>query len=148
MGYMENLGLPHPKQLAAALPANLRAGEPEDGRTPSAPSWGPVVVTYAGVWEISPEWVMRHEGELQVIDVRCAAEFEGELGHIEGARLLPLEELRTRASEITDERPVIVVCQTGKRSAMGAVILRKAGLTRVANLAGGMVRWRDLSRVR
>jgi len=148
VGYMENLGLPHPKQLAVALPANLRAGEPEDGRAPSAPSWGPVVTTYAGVWEISPEWVVSHQGELQVIDVRCAAEFDGELGHIDGARLLPLDELRARASEIKDDRPVIVVCQTGKRSAMGASILRKAGLTRVANLAGGMVRWRDLSRVR
>jgi hypothetical protein len=37
VGYMQNLGLPHPKQLAAALPANLRAGEPQgDGRRPAA----------------------------------------------------------------------------------------------------------------
>jgi glyoxylase-like metal-dependent hydrolase (beta-lactamase superfamily II)/rhodanese-related sulfurtransferase len=148
VGYMQNLGLPHPKQLAIALPANMRSGEPEDGRTPNAPSWGPVVTTYAGVWEIPPEWVMGHLGEVQVVDVRCAAEFEGELGHIEGARLLPLDELRARVSEIKDDRPVIVVCQTGKRSAMGASILRKAGLARVANLAGGMVRWRDLCRAR
>jgi sulfur dioxygenase len=148
VGYMENLGLPHPKQLAIALPANLRSGEPEDGRPLDTPSWGPVVTTYAGVWEIAPEWVVGHLGELHVIDVRSAAEFDGELGHVDGARLVPLEELRARAEEITDDRPVVVVCQTGKRSAMGAVILRKAGLTKVANLAGGMVRWRDLSRVR
>jgi sulfur dioxygenase len=37
-----------------------------------------------------------------------------------------------------------VVCQTGKRSALGTQILRKAGFERVANLAGGMVRWREL----
>jgi sulfur dioxygenase len=146
VGYMENLGLPHPKLMTVAVPANLRAGEPEDGRAPSTPGWGPVVTTYAGVWEISPEWVREHRAELEVIDVRCAAEFEGELGHIEGARLLPLDELRACAGQMTDDRPIVVVCQTGKRSAMGAVILRKAGLTRVANLAGGMVRWRDLSR--
>jgi sulfur dioxygenase len=148
VGYMDNLGLPHPKQLAVAAPANLCAGEPEDGRAPSTPSWGPVVTTYAGVWEISPEWVMRHLGEVQVIDVRSPAEFDGELGHIDGAHLIPLDELRARATEIVDDRPAIVVCQTGKRSAMGAGILRKAGLTKVANLAGGMVRWRDLSRAR
>jgi sulfur dioxygenase len=148
VGYMENLCLPHPKHLAVAVPANLRAGEPEDGRAPSTPSWGPVVTTYAGVWEISPDWVMRHQSEVQVIDVRSAAEFDGELGHIDGARLIPLDELRARATEITDDRPVVVVCQTGKRSAMGAGILRKAGLAKVANLAGGMVRWRDLSRAR
>jgi rhodanese-related sulfurtransferase len=39
---------------------------------------------------------------------------------------------------------VVVVCQTGRRAAMGTVILAKAGRERVANLAGGMVRWRDL----
>jgi glyoxylase-like metal-dependent hydrolase (beta-lactamase superfamily II) len=32
VGYMRNLGLPHPKQLAVALPANLRSGEPEEWR--------------------------------------------------------------------------------------------------------------------
>ncbi len=44
-----------------------------------------------------------------------------------------------------DDKPVIVVCQTGKRSAMATVILRQAGLKQVANLAGGMVRWRELA---
>jgi rhodanese-related sulfurtransferase len=79
-----------------------------------------------------------------VLDVRSAAEFDGELGHIAGAELVPLEELRARACDIRDDKPVIVVCQTGKRSALGAAILRKAGLARVANLAGGMVRWREM----
>jgi rhodanese-related sulfurtransferase len=37
-----------------------------------------------------------------------------------------------------------VVCQTGKRSGLGSVILRKAGVDRVANIAGGIVRWREL----
>jgi glyoxylase-like metal-dependent hydrolase (beta-lactamase superfamily II)/rhodanese-related sulfurtransferase len=145
VGYMTNMALPHPKQIAVAVPANLRGGEPEDGAAPVvAPSWGPVIVTYAGVWEISPEWVEFHRKEIDLLDVRSAVEFDGELGHIDGARLLPLEELRARAAEITDERPVVVVCQTGKRSAMATTILRKQGLTRVANLAGGMVRWREL----
>ena len=144
VGYMQNMGLPHPKQIAVAVPANLRAGEPEDGAAPSTPSWGPVVVTYAGVWEIAPEWVMAHRADVSVLDVRSGAEFEGELGHIEGANLIPLDELRTRAAEVTGEKPVVVVCQTGKRSAMATAILRKHGLAKVANLAGGMVRWREL----
>lgn len=143
VGYMKNLGLPHPKQLAVALPANMRAGQPEDGKAPATPDWGPVVVTYAGVPEISAEWVARHRREVNVLDVRSAAEFDGELGHIDGALLLPLDDLRARASEVATDKPVIVVCQTGKRSALAATILRKAGVTRVANLAGGMVRWRE-----
>jgi sulfur dioxygenase len=144
VGYMQNLGLPHPKQIALAVPANMRCGEPETRTVLGAPDWGPVVTTYAGILEIAPEWVARHRDAVSILDVRGPAEHVGELGHLDGARLIPLDELRARASELTDERPVVVVCQTGKRSAMATVILRKAGLTRVANLAGGMVRWRDL----
>jgi glyoxylase-like metal-dependent hydrolase (beta-lactamase superfamily II)/rhodanese-related sulfurtransferase len=144
VGYMENLGLPHPKQLAVALPANMRAGEPEGGQLPLQPEWGPVVVTYAGVSEIGPEWVARHRGEVSVLDVRSPAEYGGELGHLEGAMLVPIDELRARASEVPVEKPVVVVCQTGRRSGLGAAILARARVTRVASLAGGMIRWREL----
>jgi rhodanese-related sulfurtransferase len=78
------------------------------------------------------------------VDVRSPIEFDGELGHIDGAQLIPLDELRARVAEVSTEKPVVVVCQTGRRAAMGTVILAKAGAARVANLAGGMVRWRDL----
>jgi glyoxylase-like metal-dependent hydrolase (beta-lactamase superfamily II)/rhodanese-related sulfurtransferase len=145
VGYMKNLGLPHPKQLAIALPANLRAGEPEGGNMPpAAPDWGPLVTTYAGILEVEPEWVARHREEITLVDVRSAAEWSGELGHIGGSILVPLDELRARAVEVAKDKPVVVTCQTGKRSAMATVILRKAGFDRVANLAGGVVRWREL----
>jgi glyoxylase-like metal-dependent hydrolase (beta-lactamase superfamily II)/rhodanese-related sulfurtransferase len=144
VGYMQNLGLPHPKQLAIALPANLRAGEPEDSTAASVVAWGPVVRTYAGINEIAPDWVARHRDAVRVLDVRTPVEFDGELGHIAGAQLIPIGELRARVAEVGAEKPVIVVCQTGRRAAMGTLILAKAGLTRVANLAGGMVRWREL----
>jgi sulfur dioxygenase len=143
VGYMKNLGLPHPKQIDVALPANMRCGRPEAGVV-RAPDWGPVVITYAGVREIPPEWVAMHRSEVHVVDVRAAAELEGELGHLRGAQVIPLDELRARAPEVPRDKPVVVVCQTGRRSAMGASILAAAGVTRVANLAGGMVRWREL----
>jgi rhodanese-related sulfurtransferase len=136
--------LPHPKQLAIAVPANLRAGLPESAEAPKAASWGPVVTTYAGLWEIDSEWVAKHLEEVQVLDVRSAAEFDGELGHLPGARLIPLDDLRAHVAELDDHKPIVVVCQTGKRSAMATTILRQAGLTQIANLAGGMVRWREL----
>jgi len=144
VGYMRNLALPHPKQMAVAVPANMRVGEPEDGKAPPAPGWGPVVITYAGLPEIAPEWVAQHRPGVHVLDVRGPAEFDGELGHLEGAQLIPLDELRARVGEVAKDRPVVVVCQTGRRSAMGATILEKAGFSRVANLAGGMVNWRRL----
>lgn len=144
VGYMTNLGLPHPKQLAVALPANLRSGEPEDGLVPAKPDWAPLVTTYAGVPEIAAEWVATHLGQVNVLDVRSQAEFDGELGHLTSAQLIPLDELRSRLGEVRTDKPLVIVCQTGKRSALAALILRKAGIVRVANAAGGMVKWREL----
>ena len=57
VGFMENLNLPHPKQIAFAVPANLRSGRPDDGETPRPADWGPVRQSYAGLYEIDPEWV-------------------------------------------------------------------------------------------
>jgi glyoxylase-like metal-dependent hydrolase (beta-lactamase superfamily II)/rhodanese-related sulfurtransferase len=144
VGYMRNLALPHPKQIAIAVPANLRAGQPESGKAPPAPSWGPVVTTYAGVPEIAPEWVARHRQDVQILDVRSPPEWEGEWGKLSGALFIPLDDLRARVAEVATDRPVVVVCQTGKRSAMAAGILKKAGHPKVANIAGGMVSWRAL----
>lgn len=144
VGYMRNLALPHPKQLAIALPANMRSGQPDAESAPATPTWGPVVTTYAGLFEIAPEWVATHRRDVHLLDVRAAAELEGELGHLAGTQNIPLEALRARVGEVPKDKPVVVVCQTGKRSALGSVILGKAGFERVANLAGGMVAWRML----
>ncbi len=144
VGYMHNLGLPHPKQMAVAVPANLTSGEPAGGRAPTAPDWGPVALTYAGQPELAPDWVAAHRAEVHVLDVRDASEFDGELGHLPDAQLLPLGELRARVGDVPTVRPVVVVCQTGKRSALATQLLIAAGVTRVANLAGGMVAWREL----
>ncbi|CAN5923447.1 MBL fold metallo-hydrolase [soil metagenome] len=144
VGYMTNLGLPHPRQLEVAVPANLAAGRPTEDSAVSATDWGPVVTTFAGGKQISPEWLAGHRDDVLLLDVRSAAELDGELGHLAGVQHIPLEELRARTGEIKNDRPFVVVCQTGRRSAMGTVMLVRAGFTRVANLAGGMVRWREL----
>jgi len=144
VGYMRNLGLPHPKQMALAVPANLRAGRPEHEPDARSEDWGPVIATYAGVPEIGAEWLADNRAKVQLVDVRSAVEFDGELGHLKESRLVPLDQLRERAGELGQDAPVVVICQTGKRSALGALILHKAGFARVANLAGGMLRWREL----
>ena len=142
-GYMNNLGLPHPKLMDVAVPANLRCGEPLDGALPpDEPDWAPLTYTFSGVWEIAPATLEEHANGVQVIDVREPAEFTDALGHIRGARLLPLSELAARAGEIVRERPVVTVCRSGARSAQAAVLLQKSGYKAVANLAGGMLRWR------
>ena len=143
VGYMTNLGLPHPKLLDIALPANLRAGRPEHEDAPS-PDWGPVVRTYAGTLEIAPEWVAAHRDALDMIDVRGKSEREGELGALSGSRSIPLDDLRARLGEIRDDVPTVILCQSGKRSALAASILTKAGHAEVASVRGGMLRWREL----
>jgi sulfur dioxygenase len=144
VGYMRNLGLPHPKKIDIAVPANKRCGKPEQGQVPSdEPDWAPLVLTFAGIWEISPQWVEEHLKDVEVVDVREPDEFEGPLGHIIGARLVPLDTLADKAKDIPKEKPVVTVCRSGARSAQATVILQRQGFTKVANLAGGMLRWRS-----
>jgi rhodanese-related sulfurtransferase len=57
--------------------------------------------------------------------------------------LIPLGALAARAGELSRERPVVAVCRAGGRSAQATVILQQAGFKDVANLAGGMLRWRS-----
>ena len=141
IGYMKNLGLPHPKQIAVAVPANLQCGKPEHGKVPEDANWAPLTFTFAGMWEIAPHALAELNEKPQIVDVREPDEFDGPLGHIEGARLIPLAELNARAGEIDRERPVVLVCRSGARSAQATVLLQRAGFTRAANMTGGMLRW-------
>lgn len=142
-GYMENLNLPHPKQIDRAVPANMRCGEPRgEVDALDAQTWAPLIYTFAGIWEIEPPAYEEVANEVQLIDVREPDEFSGPLGHIHGARLIPLGELSKRSDEIDRDRPVVAVCRSGARSAQAVVLLQKAGFSKVANLAGGMLRWR------
>jgi len=143
VGYMQNLGLPHPKLIGMAVPANLRCGRPDtDTALPADPGWAPLTFTFAGVWEIQPQALEEHAERIQIIDVRESDEYHGSLGHIRGARLIPLGALAARAGELSPDRPVVAVCRSGARSAQASVLLQRAGFKDVANLAGGMLRWR------
>ena len=144
VGYMENLGLPHPKLMDIAVPANLRCGEPEVTELPSRPTWGPVTISYAGIPEIDPAWVAEHIDEVTLLDVREPDEVSGPDGRIGGAVHVPLGALRDRAGEVPKGRPVVTLCRSGRRSAQATAILRAAGVTDCANLVGGMLRWNVL----
>jgi glyoxylase-like metal-dependent hydrolase (beta-lactamase superfamily II)/rhodanese-related sulfurtransferase len=140
-GYMNNLKLGHPKKIDVAVPANLKCGEPADGLPLSDPDWAPLTCTFAGVWEVQPSWLEESRG-VQIVDVRDAEEFDGPLGRIRGAKLIPLGELQARAAELDKALPIVTVCRAGGRSAQATLVLREAGFDKVANLAGGMLRWR------
>jgi glyoxylase-like metal-dependent hydrolase (beta-lactamase superfamily II)/rhodanese-related sulfurtransferase len=144
VGFMRNLGLPHPKQMEVAVPANLKCGR-RDGAGPEAqPAWGPLTFTFAGIWEVEPHWVEEHLAKLLVVDVREPDEFCGPLGRIPGARSIPLGTLAEAAPHLAKDKPVVTVCRAGGRSAQATLILKKCGFAEVANLPGGMLRWRAL----
>ena len=141
VGYMTHLGLPHPKQMDIAVPANLKCGRP-DKTAALDPDWAPLTYTFGGIWEVQPHWLEEHLRDVQIVDVREPDEFSGPLGHVPDARLIPLGTLTKSVGELSKDKPIVVVCRSGARSAQATVLLGKAGFDRVANLSGGMLRWR------
>jgi len=141
-GYMENLHLPHPKQIDVAVPANLKVGRRDGDVSLTAPTWATLTYTFAGIWEIQPQALEEVADKVQIVDVREPVEYEGPLGHIRGAILIPLGELSARTGELDRQRPIVAVCRSGARSAQATLMLQQAGLPEAANLAGGMLRWR------
>jgi sulfur dioxygenase len=142
-GYMHNLGLPHPKLIDIAVPANLRCGQPADGTPlPPQPSWAPLNLSFAGIWEIEPQALLELGAQVQIVDVREINEWHDTMGHLQGAVHMPLASLAQRQTELDRTRPVVTVCRSGTRSAQASLMLARAGFAQVANLAGGMLRWR------
>jgi glyoxylase-like metal-dependent hydrolase (beta-lactamase superfamily II)/rhodanese-related sulfurtransferase len=141
---MAGLGLPYPDRIQESLQVNqsgFEAGElsfPAMSELASVPS-----VT-------AHEVASRLHGPNRplVLDVREPEEFTGDLGHIEGALLVPLDALERRLPKLGGyvDREVVVVCRAGARSATAAAILKRAGFSRVANLDGGMLAWARASR--
>src|SRR5262249_36776209 len=122
--------------------ANLRCGRLEGRDAPVAQTWAPLTLSFAGIHELQPSALEERLTEVQVVDVREPGEWSGPLGHIASAKLIPLGQLSGRAGELDKERPIVAVCRSGARSGQAVVILQRLGFTRVANLAGGMIRWR------
>lgn len=74
-----------------------------------------------------------------LVDVRTPGEYIS--GHLPGALNIPLHQLASRANEIPDMKPVVLVCATANRSATGSAILVRNGYTNVYNLRGGTASW-------
>ena len=92
--------------------------------------------------EIQPQELEPRLGEVTVVDVREADEFDQ--GSIEGsihvARGLLEGSIRNHVPDL--DREVVLYCAAGARSALAAVSLQQLGYTRVSSLAGGFVRWK------
>ncbi len=79
------------------------------------------------------------KGSVTVVDVRGATEWEA--GRLPGVPNIPLGYLTERLGEIPQNKPIVVQCQGGARSAIAASVLRAKGLENVVNLVGGFAGW-------
>jgi rhodanese-related sulfurtransferase len=79
---------------------------------------------------------------LILLDVRTPEEWAQD-GHIEGAALIPLDELEARADELPADAEIVIYCRSGNRSAQAASLLIGLGYTDVADM-GGINDWKAL----
>ncbi len=75
-----------------------------------------------------------------VLDVRTPQEFAA--GHIEGARLIPVQDLERHLKALPKDRQIYVYCRSGRRSARAAKMLATHGFDRVENMLGGIEAWK------
>ncbi|MEH7441525.1 rhodanese-like domain-containing protein [Bacillus sp. JJ1122] len=79
------------------------------------------------------------QAETQFIDVRTSGEYKG--NHIKGFKNLPLQQLGNRTGELSKDKDVVVICQSGMRSSQASKLLKKAGFKNITNVKGGMSAW-------
>lgn len=82
------------------------------------------------------------DSTIVLLDVRTRGEFDGELGHLKGAVLIPIQELSDRLSELQQFKPrtIIAYCHSGRRSATATSLLVSKGF-HALNMEGGMLKW-------
>lgn len=78
--------------------------------------------------------------DFQLIDVR--EEFEYDLSNLEGEHI-PLAQIVLESDKISKEKPVVIHCRSGKRSAQAIMLLEQQGFDNLMNLKGGILEWRD-----
>lgn len=92
---------------------------------------------------ISPEKVSEilktQKDSYIILDVRTKEEFD--LGHLDSALLVPVDELETRYGELSKDKPIIVYCRSGSRSAKAAALLVSKGFSQVYDMTGGINAW-------
>jgi rhodanese-related sulfurtransferase len=99
---------------------------------------------FTGFREISPGEAVRlmNDEDAVLVDTRTHDEFAN--GHILNAVNLPLADLQDRLAELQAHRgrPIVIYCESGRRSAQAGALLKKNGFDRVVGLAGGLTAWR------
>ncbi|MFP4331366.1 MAG: MBL fold metallo-hydrolase [Spirochaetaceae bacterium] len=104
-------------------------------------AWNAAGNPVATLPQLSPRELQHRAKEFEIIDVRGQDEWNA--GHIAGARHIHAGHLSRRLDDIPRDRPVVLHCQGGDRSTLGASILLHIGYTNVYNLSGGLLAWEE-----
>lgn len=83
--------------------------------------------------------MIKETKNLQLIDVRTPGEYAQ--GHLDKAKLIPLQELESRFAEIDKSKPVLLYCRSGHRSGIALKQLQGKGYTQVKHMDGGINAW-------
>jgi rhodanese-related sulfurtransferase len=88
--------------------------------------------------------LINHKNAL-MLDVREQSEYAA--GHVVNSKLIPLGKLKERIGELEKyrERPIVVICRSGQRSASACALLGKQGFAQAYNLNGGITAWQKAS---
>lgn len=80
--------------------------------------------------------------KMLVIDVRTEQEYA--MGHVPGAKLMPLQTLDQTITKYPKDQELYLICQTGNRSAQAYTLLKNMGYTKLHNVVGGTEGWKKL----
>ena len=92
-----------------------------------------------GYRDVSPAATVAARGAARLIDVREPHEYTGELGHVPGSELVPMDRVAAASHTWDPQAEIILICRSGARSGRAAQALVAAGFRRVMNMAGGML---------
>ncbi|MGZ5280558.1 MAG: rhodanese-like domain-containing protein [Pseudobdellovibrionaceae bacterium] len=99
---------------------------------------------YRGVQDIDARELSQKKDQVVMIDVRQPEEYQGDLGHIPGSKLIALDTLPDNMAQIPKDKTVVFVCRSGGRSARATAWAMEHGYQHVYNLKGGMILWNEL----
>ena len=82
---------------------------------------------------------LKNDVDFLLVDVRSPMEYTHD-GHIEGAKLIPLQELFHQPDELPQDKEIVFICRSGNRSMVSCQQMAQLGYT-VKNFNGGMIAW-------
>ncbi len=102
----------------------------------------PVCVEAAVAQNVMPDaayGLVKQRDDLFLLDVRTLGEYQQ--ARLDGARLIPIDQLVKRLAEVPRNRPILVYCAVGSRSAQVVNYLARRGYPELYNLSGGIYAW-------